>query len=195
MNHYYCPTLIDILKPYLATLPLWTGITLKHLGKTRDTNSQVENWFRTTKRIILRNKLHRRPGDFVQIMYKFIYGRMRGVSVSAARQKRVIENETETCNSELPLSQEEKWKKAKYYNPPSNMSGLESIYIAPPWSGKGQIARRTIALSNTCTIDNLLYFIFLAMKNRPSLLSEIENKQALDKCFKALLRVHQNFLL
>lgn len=86
-------------------------------------------------------------------------------------------------------------KKAKYYNPPSNMSGLESIYIAPPWSGKGQIARRTIALSNTCTIDNLLYFIFLAMKNRHSLLSEIQNKQALDKCFKALLKVHQHFLL
>lgn len=69
--------------------------------------------------------------------------------------KRVIEKETETSNSELLLSEEEKWKKgrqkkkkAKYYNPPSNMSGLVSIYISPPWSGKGQIARRIIALSN-----------------------------------------------
>lgn len=93
-NPYYCPSLIQILKPYLATVPLWTGIMLKHLGKTRDTNTQVENWFRTTKPIVLKNKLHRRPGDFVQIMYEFMCGRMRGVTVSAIREDTVNEKET-----------------------------------------------------------------------------------------------------
>lgn len=36
VNPYYCPVLIDILKPYLATVPLWTGIMLQHLGIMRD---------------------------------------------------------------------------------------------------------------------------------------------------------------
>lgn len=75
------------------------------------------------------------------------------------------------------------------------MTGMESIHTSPPWSGKGQIAKRTIELSNTCTVDNLLYIIFLAMKTRPSLLSEIENKQAHDKCFKLLLKAYQHFML
>lgn len=68
-NPHFCPGLIDIVRTYIATLPLWTGIMLKHLGQTRDTNSQAENWFRTTK-----NKLNRRPGDFIQTMHQFISG-------------------------------------------------------------------------------------------------------------------------
>lgn len=108
---------------------------------------------------------------------------------------------TNDSKIELPLSQEEKWqkgiqkKKAKYYNPPTNMTGMESIYTSPPWCGKGQIAKRTIELANTCTVDNLLYFIVLSMKTRPSLLSEIESKQTHDKCFKLLLKVYLHFML
>jgi len=55
--------------------------------------------------------------------------------------------------------------------------------------------KKTIQLANTCTVDNLLYFIFLAIKTRPSLLGEIECKQVHDKCFKLLLKVYQHFML
>ena len=48
-NPHYCPTLVDIILKYSGTVPLWTGVMLKHLGKTRDSNAVVENWFRTTK--------------------------------------------------------------------------------------------------------------------------------------------------
>ncbi|KAI7804047.1 hypothetical protein IRJ41_021519 [Triplophysa rosa] len=202
VNPYYCPRLIEILKSYLATVPLWTGIMLHHLGKTRDTNTQAENWFRTTKVITLKNKLHRRPGDFIQIMYEFICGRIRGVSISSIRQSKVNQKDTDDSQIDLSLSQEEKWrkrrekkKKSKYYNPPKQMQSMESIYTSPPWCGRGQIAKKTISLRNTCTIDNLLYFLFLAMKKAPFLLSEIQNKQTFDRCFRLLLMVYNHFVM
>lgn len=74
----HCPELIAILKPYLGTLPLWSGIMLGHMGRTRDTNAFVENWFRTTKKVVLRGKLHRQPGQFVQIMGDFVLGQLKG---------------------------------------------------------------------------------------------------------------------
>lgn len=66
-NPYHCPCLIDIVSTYIPTLPLWTGIMLKHLNQTRDTNSKAENWFRTTKTIVLKNKLHRFHSNNAQI--------------------------------------------------------------------------------------------------------------------------------
>ena len=85
---------------------------LKHLGKTRDTNTHAENWFRTTKTVVLRNKLHRRPGDFIQNMEEFISGRMRGIVMTELRQNVTTKQEkTDETHLNQPLSQEEMWQK------------------------------------------------------------------------------------
>lgn len=89
----HCPELIAILKPYRGTLPLWSGIMLGHMGRTRDTNAFVENWFRTTKKVVLRGKLHRQPGQFVQIMGDFVLGQLKGKNVYSVRQAVVSQGE------------------------------------------------------------------------------------------------------
>ena len=38
---------MGILLDYAGAVPLWSGVMLKHLGKTRDSNAIVKNWFRT----------------------------------------------------------------------------------------------------------------------------------------------------
>ncbi len=64
---HFCESVLDILLDYAGTVPLWSGVMLKYLGKTRDSNAIVENWFRTTKNVVLASKLHRRAGDFLQL--------------------------------------------------------------------------------------------------------------------------------
>lgn len=92
-NPHFCPELFAILKPYLGTLPLWSGIMLGHMGRTRDTNAFVENWFRTTKKVALGGKLHRQPGQFVQIIGNFVLGRLKGENVFADRQAAVSQGQ------------------------------------------------------------------------------------------------------
>lgn len=61
-----------------------------------------------------------------------------------------------------------------------------------PWGGRGKLARRVVKLVNTCPIDNLLYFIYLALNKDPSALEEIQ-KKAKDQWLSALLEVHRCF--
>ncbi|XP_056613419.1 120.7 kDa protein in NOF-FB transposable element [Triplophysa dalaica] len=199
-NPYYCPGLIDIVSRYLATLPLWTGIMLNQLGRTRDTNSEAENWFRTTKTIVLKNQLHRRPGDFIQTMQEFISGRVRGVKITKIRQG-VLKNK-ELTEIDQPLSQEEKWgkkrqkkKKSKYFNSPKAQKPTKGSFTSPPWAAHGKLGQQSIKLTNTCTIDNLLYILYLAMKTRPFILAEVEQIKTKDRWMSTLLEVFRHFLV
>lgn len=88
---------------------------LKNLGKTRDSNAIVQNWFRTTKNVILSSKLHRRAGDFLQLQHEFAVGRIKGTLLKkqARQTKHPTKNEDgeEIDHSDsFPLSQEEQWK-------------------------------------------------------------------------------------
>ncbi|KAL0993878.1 hypothetical protein UPYG_G00115090, partial [Umbra pygmaea] len=110
-NPHFCPDLVNIFKPYIGTLPLWSGIMLGHLGQTRDTNAYAENWFRTTKTVVLRDKLHRRPGQFIQIMEEFVLGRLKGSEIHSARQAYVGNDEVMDDPTDQPLTQKETWQK------------------------------------------------------------------------------------
>ena len=81
-NPHYCEALIEIIMHYAGTVPLWTGLMLKNLDKTRDSNAVVENWFRTTKMVTLSSKLHRRAGDFLQLQHEFVVGRLKGIQLA-----------------------------------------------------------------------------------------------------------------
>lgn len=48
-------------------------------------------------------------------------------------------------------------------------------------------------MTNTCTIDSLLYIMYLAMNTRPFILLEIEQMKMKDKWMNALLEVYQHF--
>lgn len=63
-NTHFCESVLDILLDYASTVPLWSGVMLKHLGKTRDSNAIVKNWFRTTKNVVLASKLHKKSRRF-----------------------------------------------------------------------------------------------------------------------------------
>lgn len=103
---------MDILLDYTGTVPLWSGVMLKHLGKTTDSNAIVENWFRTTKIVVLASKLHRRAGDFLQLQHEFVVGRIKGTLLKKQKQPNNNEDGEETDGPDsFPLSQEEKWKK------------------------------------------------------------------------------------
>lgn len=52
-NSHYCESLVDIILHYAGTVPLWSGLMLANLGKTRESNALVENWLRTTKTVTL----------------------------------------------------------------------------------------------------------------------------------------------
>ncbi|XP_078232656.1 LOW QUALITY PROTEIN: uncharacterized protein LOC144583186 [Pogona vitticeps] len=116
-NLLHCPTLITLLQSYTGTIPLWSGLMLKNLSllKTRDTNATVENWFRTTKKVILNDRLHRRPGDFLQLMYEFLQGRMREVGLKFFKSAQNLETEKYYLDKpqEEHLTQLEKWQKRK----------------------------------------------------------------------------------
>lgn len=50
-------------------------------------------------------------------------------------------------------------------------------------------------MTNTCTVDNLLYMLFLSMRTRPFILRVIEEIQSKDVWLKALLDVYQHLLV
>ncbi|KAL6455453.1 hypothetical protein MHYP_G00361190 [Metynnis hypsauchen] len=208
-NSNFCPELVDLLERYTGTIPLWSGVMLKQFHKTRDTNAPVENWFRTTKRIVLRNQLHRRPGDFLQIMREFVAGRVRGMTLMSPKRQKKIRSEmkglkdtkmTEEDHSQQePFIQEEKWqkrlprKKPKYFTAPLSKTATETNKNCPPWSGRGRFENQTIQLTNTCTVDNLLYTIHLSMKKFPKIVEELESLKNKDQWIDCLLKIHCHF--
>lgn len=138
----------------LGTLPLWSGIMLGHMGRTRDTNAFVENWFRTTKKVVLRGKLHCQPGQFVQIMGDFVLGRLKGKNVYSVRQAVVSQGEKKKDPTYLPLCQEEPWmkgplkrKKSKYCNPQKS----------PQTRSKETLAREGNTWKWECYLDKYMY--------------------------------------
>lgn len=113
-NSHYCESLVDIILHYAGTVPLWSGLMLANLCKTWDSNAFVENWFRTTKTVILTSKLHRRAEDFLQLQHEFVVGRLKGIKFVTKQVRPASTNFQDTLKPEgpdTPLSQEETWKK------------------------------------------------------------------------------------
>ncbi|XP_041865592.1 uncharacterized protein LOC121655185 isoform X2 [Melanotaenia boesemani] len=209
-NPYCCESITDILLHYAGVVPLWTGIMLTALGKTRDSNAAVENWFRTTKTVILTSKLHRRAGDFLQVQHEFVVGRLKGVSLGKKRglpMKSSAKEAQDTDGPEaLPLTQEEQWhkrttqkRKSRYYSAPPTRKKVklsapqQTKGCCPPWGGEGTIGDQTIKLTNTCTVDNLLYTIHLAIKRRSGIESDLQKHSHVDPWIATLLQVHDHF--
>lgn len=209
-NPYCCESITDILLHYAGVVRLWTGIMLTALGKTRDSNAAVENWFRTTKTVILTSKLHRRAGDFLQVQHEFVVGRLKGVSLGKKRglpMKSSAKEAQDTDGPEaLPLTQEEQWhkrttqkRKSRYYSAPPTRKKVklsapqQTKGCCPPWGGEGTIGDQTIKLTNTYTVDNLLYTIHLAIKRRSSIESDLQKHSHVDPWIATLLQVHDHF--
>ncbi|KAF3845678.1 hypothetical protein F7725_002756 [Dissostichus mawsoni] len=136
-NPHYCETLVEIILHYGGTVPLWTGLMLKDLGKTRDSNAVVENWFRTTEKVILSSKLHRRAGDFLQLQQEVVVRRLKGVAIMKKQvhpSKTYAEDKRQSEVPEtLPLSQEETWRKRNFGNIQADVDkwANESLKVLP----------------------------------------------------------------
>lgn len=76
-NPYFCDSVIDVILNFAGTVPLWSGIMIKSIGKMWDCNAVVENGFHTTKSVIQKSKLHRRAGHFMQVQQNFVTGRQK----------------------------------------------------------------------------------------------------------------------
>lgn len=61
------------------------------------------------------------------------------------------------------------------------------------WGGKAVLGQRTITMTNTCSIDNLLYTMHLAIKNKPGIKNELQKLSRCDKWISTLLHVHNLF--
>jgi len=66
LNPYYRESQVNVVLHH--AVPRWTGLMLTPLGKTRDSNAVVQNWFCTTKTVT--SKLHQRAGDFLHLAIK-----------------------------------------------------------------------------------------------------------------------------
>lgn len=87
-NSFYCRNVIDcLLERFMFLLPLWAGIMLSTTtdGKTRNTNSVVEAWFKLLKNDCLRAKGNR-PAKFVISLRKLVYGRILELDYPGARR-------------------------------------------------------------------------------------------------------------
>lgn len=49
-------------------------------------------------------------------------------------------------------------------------------------------------MANTCTVDNLLYILYLAIKTRPFILAEVQQIKTKDNWIDILLEVYQHSL-
>ena len=146
-------------------------------------------------------------------------GRLKGVTLLG---KRVPPTKSEATNKQdgpetLPLSQEETWRKrsknnkrkSKYFNPPptkkravqaktympnetSSDAGEKLKGSCPHWGGEGIIGQQRVSITNTCTIDNLLYMLYLSMK-RPCIKNDLKIVAHLDPWISTLLEVNQLF--
>ena len=61
------------------------------------------------------------------------------------------------------------------------------------WKGKATIGQQTVSMTNTCTVDNLLYTLHLAIKRRPGIKSDLKTTANLDPWIDTLLQVHELF--
>ena len=78
-NCFYCPNIFvsSFLKKYLALFSLWSGVHLADTAKTRDTNSNVENWFRLIKHHMFKVDKRYRPKEFISKLYSELSTRIK----------------------------------------------------------------------------------------------------------------------
>lgn len=104
-------------------------------------------------------------------------------------------NEKNLNNHQVKRRNGGKTKENNSKYPPKAQTVTGVAYTSPPWSGHGELGQQSIKLSNTCTIDNLLYILVLLMKTRTFILSEVERIKAKDNWMSTLLEVYQHFLV
>lgn len=59
-----------------------------------------------------------------------------------------------------------------------------------PRSGKGTFQNESVALTNTRTIDNLLYIVHLIMSKYPDVVVQVQAASGEDLWLQSLLEVH-----
>ena len=62
------------------------------------------------------------------------------------------------------------------------------IVPSPP-----QCGQQTVSMTNTCTVDNLLYTLHLAIKRRPGIQNDLSKNANIDSWMSTLLQVHRLF--
>ena len=140
-NCLFCPDIIKstFLKKYLALFPLWSGVHLVHMHKTRDTNSTVENWFRQTKKTF--NYKRYRYSEFIHKLHSVLGPRVneRLVCLNKVETTNKIKHTRKLENISSNVVQEQwsrkrsheqgvKNKKSKYFSTPKVKSGTDNFY-------------------------------------------------------------------
>lgn len=78
INEFYSEELILNLDEYIMPyFPIWSAVTLRQFGLSRDSNACVENWFKVVKADIFQTKLHVPATRFIQKMETYLVGRLR----------------------------------------------------------------------------------------------------------------------
>jgi len=162
--------------------------------RTRDSDAVVENWFRTTTKVILSSTSHRRAGDSLQLQQEFVVGRLKGVKIMKTQvppSKTYAEDKRQSEGPEtLPLSQEETW------SPPTPTAqrhkyNLSETLSDAHWGGEGTIGQQTVSMTNPCTVDSLLHTLHLAMQRRPGIQDDLSKNANLDSWMTLLLQVRR----
>lgn len=130
-NTHHCAAVIDVLlQTYMGIFPLWSGLLLGVLGKTRDTNCHVETWFGIVKHFILQKRKHLRPAEFINKMFNSLQGRYVEHIVQHNLPIEILGKHAEVSRPDD--DHEEQWhkrdssassfkSKSKYFNPPQKI--------------------------------------------------------------------------
>ena len=118
-NPYYNPKVMDTLLPYMAYIPLWTGINLS--GISRDTNTYAELWMRIVKQNILGRKKRLRPARFIKRLRKSMKGRIRRLALVKRQQQKPKKNSIDQHIDESTETWCKSNKKKSYYDKPSSL--------------------------------------------------------------------------
>lgn len=63
----------------------------------------------------------------------------------------------------------------------------------PHWGGQGNTGHQTVSMTNTCTVDNFLYTLHLAVKRKPGIKNDLQTNANLDPWICTLFQVHELF--
>ena len=189
-NVFYSPAAQTyLINTYMSVAPIWTGLLIPDVK--HDTNSPAENWMKIVKKDIMQNKKKLRPGMFIRKLRTGIKGRIREFRAKMIFKKKLDKSKPKSCkvSKETVEISEEKWgpkkksskKKSLFFSPPvvipqpKRKKGTGKVNVtkkttdvvkytanALHWGGKVQLPDGTYYMSNTCPVDNLLMFCYLA---------------------------------
>lgn len=126
INAMYCPEFIQcLLGRFMYLFPLWSGIMLNVMNEciSRDTNADVESWFKIIKSNLCIGR-NRRPAKFVVNLKQLVNSRITEHDFPGARKKKTAKRgKKRKLDTDVTIDlEEEKWSRKRKRNKKSQIS-------------------------------------------------------------------------